>query len=127
MKIYLAAMYSEMSNMRAVARLLQEDGHEITARWINGGEENKAPAAGAQMDLDDIDRAEALVLFTLPVGQYFRGGGRHVEFGYAIKAQKRLIVVGEREQVFCHLPQVEVYDNLTIARAAIKAAMAMEE
>jgi hypothetical protein len=40
-------------------------------------------------------------------------GGRHVEFGYAAALNKRLIVVGPRENVFHWLPEVEQYDSFS--------------
>jgi nucleoside 2-deoxyribosyltransferase len=67
------------------------------------------------MDLDDIDRADALVLMTMPVGTMFSSGGRMVELGYAIGTGKRIFILGPRENIFCHLPRViqcETVDDL---------------
>ena len=36
-------------------------------------------------------------------------GGRHVEFGLALAAGKRLCIVGPRENIFHFLPRVEVF------------------
>jgi hypothetical protein len=38
-------------------------------------------------------------------------GGRHVEFGIAVALGHRLMVVGPRETVFHHLPEVEHFDT----------------
>ena len=38
-------------------------------------------------------------------------GGRHVEFGMAIAAQKRIVVIGPRENIFHWLPMIEQFDT----------------
>lgn len=38
-------------------------------------------------------------------------GGRHVEFGLAIAWEKRIVVIGPRENIFHWLPMVEHYPN----------------
>ena len=53
-------------------------------------------------DLEDVDSADTLVLLSLPGG----GGGKNVEFGYALAKGKRLLLCGEPRNVFEHLPQV---------------------
>jgi hypothetical protein len=42
-----------------------------------------------------------------------KGGGRHVEFGYGMAKGKRLVLIGERENVFHDHPSVEVYPTLS--------------
>lgn len=126
--IYLAAAYSRAAEMRTVADVLRGDGHEITARWIEG--KHDVPPAGiepgsrehdawaAQDDLDDIDRSECIVSFT--GGGNRSRGGRHVEFGYGLARGLRMVIVGEREPVFHGLPQVQVVANLDEARALLR-------
>jgi hypothetical protein len=46
-------------------------------------------------------------------------GGRHVEFGLAVALNKRLIVVGYRENLFHWLPQVEFVSSWQEAKQAI--------
>ena len=81
--------------------------------------------ASAIMDLDDLDMADAIVLFTDmeptdPEG--WRGaasGGRHFEFGYARAQAKRLYLVGPRTNAFHHLPGVRHFhkwDPVEMAR-----------
>jgi hypothetical protein len=120
-RIYIAAMYSQMEQMRGPAAALRERGHEVTARWIDGAEATLDETSdGAAMDLDDIDRADCVLSFTQPKGTMFKGGGRHVEYGYAIAKRKRLIIVGERENIFHHLPYAEVYATFERAVAALE-------
>lgn len=64
-------------------------------------------------DIEDIDAADALIAFTEAPGDTpgRSRGGRHVEFGYAIGKGKPVCIVGIRENVFCHLPQVMHFDT----------------
>lgn len=106
MKVYLAAPYAEMPRMQQWAVKLREAGHTCTSRWIYGP---LLPfKAAAQMDLNDIDEADAVVSMTLAPGSMFSSGGRHVEFGYALARGKRLIIINSvgPENIFHELPQV---------------------
>jgi nucleoside 2-deoxyribosyltransferase len=111
MKIYLAASYDQMELMRRWEKVLHEYGHECTARWIHNAEENEKMtlAAAALMDLDDIDAADCIISYNN--GKSTRGG-RHVEFGYALARGKEMIIVGERESVFHHLSNIEVFPTI---------------
>lgn len=123
MRIYIASTYGSMTEMRSVKKFLEDDDHVVTARWIDGGEEGpggRSMEAAAHMDIDDIQRADALFYMARPVGSASVGGGRHWEFGYAYALGKRCVVVGQREIVFCHLRGLEVYSNLTEAREALR-------
>lgn len=112
LKIYLAAPFGDRPKMEIVADRLKAKGHTITARWVYGGEEGLTREDIAKLDLDDVDACDTLISFTFPRGTLSSGGGRHVEFGYALARGKRLIVIGERENVFHHFPGVEVYASL---------------
>jgi nucleoside 2-deoxyribosyltransferase len=60
----------------------------------------------AIQDLDDIDQAEILVLFAV-TGTPIPRAGRHVEFGYALAKNKKLVVVGDvKENIFHYLPGI---------------------
>jgi len=98
--------------MERMADQLKAIGHEITASWVYGGEEGLTRAEIAALDIDDVDAADVVVSFTQPYGSLNKGGGRHVEFGYAMAKGKRCVVVGSRENVFHHHPAVEVYHTL---------------
>jgi nucleoside 2-deoxyribosyltransferase len=98
--------------MERMADALKAAGHKITARWVYGGEEGLTRAEIALLDVDDVDAADVVVSFTQPYGSLNKGGGRHVEFGYGLARGKRVVVIGERENVFHHHPSVEVYHTL---------------
>ena len=114
MRISLAARFGRWPEMICRARDLNRLGHDVTSRWHQGIAKPAHPRDRAllssdlcriaQEDLKDIDRAEGVILFT-EFGKHF-AGGRHVEAGYALALAKRLFIVGPRENVFYHLPQV---------------------
>lgn len=116
MKVYLAARYSRRRELAGYAEELADLGIEVTSRWLTG--QHETPPEGvpidspehlawcADDDLTDIGIADVLVAFTEPEGSVAgRGrGGRHFEMGYAAASEKHVLIVGHRENVFCHLP-----------------------
>lgn len=117
MKIYLAAAFSRRDELKAYRDKLVADGHTVTSSWLDcewgsqGYASTHCPpdqrAAWVQRDLGDIDSCDTVISFTEPVGSTGgRRGGRHVEFGYALALGKRLILVGEPENLFHHHPSV---------------------
>jgi nucleoside 2-deoxyribosyltransferase len=118
MKIYLAARYSRKDEMNAYAKMLTRGGYTVTSRWLEGhnavwsGYEDLMLTAYAMADLEDIDKADTVISFTEPRGTPTTGGGRHVEFGYGYLKGKRMIIIGERENIFHHLPHIEIYSTL---------------
>ncbi len=88
----------------------------VTARWISGAHETDAGVPdlkAALEDIQDVEAADIVVSFTETGDVPGRSrGGRHVEFGYALAKGKRLIVVGTRENVFHHVPGVEMVGSV---------------
>jgi nucleoside 2-deoxyribosyltransferase len=109
MKVYLAARYSRMEEMRVHAERLKASGIEVTSRWILGLHDKAPPALCASDDIEDIRSADAVVVFADDPG-HITGrpsrGGKHVEFGLALGLGKPIYLVGRPENVFQHLPQV---------------------
>ena len=106
MKIYLASNYSTHPQMREYAALLKTHGHSVQCEWITGTHGGDDRANYAEIDLWDLDAADALVLFTgSPEGSRTRGG-KHVAFGYALAKSKRLFLVGAPLNMFHYLPGV---------------------
>lgn len=92
--------------MQSVLPVLAAAGAEITSRWIFDDTAVQSEPLGAQIDLDDIVAADALVLFTDQFG-HSPGKGKYVEFGYAYGLRKRIILVGENDGcVFYRLPGI---------------------
>ena len=112
MRIYIAARYDRRFEMLGVASELMRAGHEVTSRWIEGGRGDDPELVAAIEDIADLGRADCLVTFTERPERtvaWAARGGRHVEFGIALATGKRLCIVGLRENVFHHLPRVEIY------------------
>jgi hypothetical protein len=127
LKIYLANFFSKKDEMRRCREELQKMGIVVTSRWLDesvapksaiGDVSDKLNCINAMNDVQDVMDADVLLFFTsgpkdlrtLPVKSLARGG-RHVEFGMGIVAKKRLILCGQRENVFHFLPEVEQYNT----------------
>ena len=136
MIIYLAARYSRRLELCGYRSQLQDRGHKIPARWLDGdhqldnsgqplteaGElafESGDPDADhlrdkfARDDLEDVLAADMLVAFTEQPrsGDGSSRGGRHVELGIAIGTGKRIAIVGPRENIFCWLDEIVHYPD----------------
>lgn len=98
-----------------LAGRLQAAGHTVTSSWLYETAEgeglagpavalpDEAVAEHAQTDMDEIRRSEVLVGVTAEWCELETGGhtgGRHVELGYAMGLGRRVIVLGEPENVF---------------------------
>jgi len=118
-RVYLAGPYRSRDQLRRLAAELTDLGFYVTSRWleetheINPGTEgaavalsDEAVAEHAETDLTDIEISEVLVLFTAAYVGAEGGGGRHVETGYALARDKRVVIVGEPENVFHRLSGV---------------------
>lgn len=113
MKIYLAHNFKARWWLRDYKVLLEKMGHTVTSRWLIQNypanrtceEEQKF----ALEDLEDIDEADALILF---VDQYedTPGKGKFMEFGYALAKGKEIYLHGQdvRSSVFYYLPGIKV-------------------
>lgn len=123
MKIYLAAPYAARDILKDHLSFWQDHGYEVTCGWVKGTRPLGAASYGisevstqeeveahALMDLEDVDRADAVVLYTAqyiaaaagldPVAHNLTSGGRHVEVGYALAKDKPVVVIGPLENIF---------------------------
>lgn len=112
MKIYIAARFPKRAEMEIIADKLKSYGHEITSSWVYGGEEGLTRENIAVLDINDVARADLVLSFTEPYGTFVPGGGRHVEFGCGLALGKSMVIIGDRENVFHHYPNVAVYSTL---------------
>lgn len=112
-KYYLAARFPLRPEMEQYAVAIKNSMLETqcTASWVFGGEEGLTRPAIATLDLEDIDRADTFILFTHKYGSKQTGGGRFVELGYAIARDKRIIIIGDYENVFCSYIRAKVYPD----------------
>lgn len=113
-KYYLAAKYGRKDEMKAISEEMKTlfPDWECTATWTQGSEEGKTAKQIASMDLMDVGRADTFILFTYKRGSKQSGGGRFVEFGYALAKGLKCFIIGEYENVFTHHPTVTVYPTL---------------
>ena len=132
--IYIAARYDRIEEMNRYAFSLRACGFEVTSRWLNGTHqihpspekvdadaENVAWEARpfAQDDFEDVKRSDILIFFSEPPTSHSKRGGRHVEFGLALAWGKRIMVVGNRENVFHCLPEIEHFTEFIRCLEAI--------
>ena len=81
-KIYFAGRYRLRADLMVMASELEAEGHEVTARWIQGLHEGHPDYECAVNDEADVRRSDILVFFSEKAETGDRGGGgRHVEFG----------------------------------------------
>lgn len=126
MNAYLAARFSRLPELADHANELESFGIPVTSRWLRGGHEwvgtpdhhipNDALAKFAAEDLEDIDASEVVICFTETPRTGPSRGGRHWEAGYAYARGKRVIIVGETENIFYALPAITQVDSWEDAR-----------
>lgn len=103
MKVYLAHNYAARGWLKQVVPMFEAAGHEVTSRWITSVKD--LPKDEADMDLEDIQRSDALVFFAEQFG-HKPGKGKFFELGYALaldeeyvnecgKSRIRVIIVGK--------------------------------
>ena len=120
MKVYLASRYSRREELNVYRADLEQRGLTVTSRWLAGdhqisdsGLSEQAKEADrirfATEDWEDLLQAELCISFTEEPRSSNSRGGRHVEFGAALAAGQRCVVIGPRENVFHCLPWVEVF------------------
>lgn len=120
MMVYIAARFSRRPAAHALAKALQYRGHTITSRWVMPDADHVLPAGlsaqaadaerarFAREDVDDMWAADTCVSLMEEPRSNGRGG-RHVEFGFLLARGARMVIIGPRETVFHHLPNVEHY------------------
>lgn len=108
MKIYIAHNLAAKDFLaRVVVPALGSIGHVVISRWIKE-QLPQSGESGALMDLEDIDKADAILFFADQVGNT-PGRGKFFELGYAYAKKKKIYIYGVDEScIFYNLPG-EVY------------------
>jgi len=131
-KIYIAARFSRRPECNALAHELKALGHSITSRWVKPECDHVMPTGLSRQaedgerqrfaleDVEDVLAADWCISLMEEPRSNTRGG-RHIEFGMALALGQRLSIIGPRETVFHHLPQVEHYRNVEDFLVAIRA------
>lgn len=121
MKAYLASQYARRDELRTYAKLLADVGIEVTSRWLEEDAPLKSQMGDhttefyqytANIDLEDIDAAEAIIFFSEDPLVGIPRGGRHFEDGYAYGTGKLMYTIGPKENVFHYLPFRQHFDSL---------------
>ena len=121
MKVYLAAQYARRDELKDHAIVLRGMGVEVTSRWLEeknplhtnmGDDTVEFYIETANIDIEDIERADAVVFFSEDPTVGIKRGGRHVEFGYAHAKQKPIYVIGPKENVFHYRDRVYHYEKI---------------
>ena len=128
-QIYIAGRYDRREELSEYADILRDKGFIVDCRWLLGTHQihphaekvdvDKHPEHGvtllarpfAEDDVEDVFSADTLIFFSEPPDSHSKRGGRHVEFGMALAQGKRIIVIGDRENIFHCLPQIERFDT----------------
>ncbi|MCH7655733.1 MAG: hypothetical protein IIC95_07085 [Chloroflexi bacterium] len=136
MNVYLAARFSRRKEMQAYADDLIALGHRVSARWVVGppqsshhpdqvsGHSKAYEERVSVEDLKDVAEADCIICFSEQPRETNTRGGRHVEFGLAVAADKRIILVGPRENVFHFLPVVENFPDWAAVRVLLESERA---
>lgn len=124
-RVYIAGRYSRRQEFCRYRRDLLLAGYQVQARWLDGNHQvgtfgtalgdNGEVLGGEELsaqfaceDFDDVTGCDICIAHTeVPRKPSTNRGGRHVELGIALALQKRVIVCGPRENVFCWHPRVE--------------------
>lgn len=120
---YLASRFGRRDELNSYLLQLKIKGYTVTSRWLIKHQkldlQKHAYSSGERQmfalhDYEDVMQADRLIAFTEDPKDNAEGGrrgGRHVELGLALARGKHIYVVGYRENVFCHLPQVMFYET----------------
>jgi nucleoside 2-deoxyribosyltransferase len=110
MIFYPAGKFTERNRIKQLCYDLLPLGHKVNGRWLSSTHaqavwSNREQAmAFAIMDLDDLQQADAVILFNQ--SEVPQSPGRNIEFGYALAHGKPVYLIGEQSGVFHYLPLV---------------------
>lgn len=116
MGIYIAASFPRREEAVALKHRLESHDFHITSGWLNGtyplygNGNNQDMEKFSQMDLQDVTDAHCIVQMTDGDKQTTKGG-RHTELGFALAQNKKVFLLGPREQVFHYHPYVSCVPN----------------
>ncbi len=134
-RVYLAARFKRIEEMRRHAEQLMPIGYEITSRWLDEVDGKPFAQTSSKVvelmtddeamdcainDLEGVEQCDLLLAFTDRRGSRHTGGGRHTELGAALALRKEVFLIGEAEQVFhCH-PTVRRFPTWEEAYVALE-------
>ena len=136
-KVYIAARGQDQHLANVCRQELAPHGIASTSQWID--EDLAQESHGeAQMDIDDVRAADALIVIKPKDSHRETTGGHHVETGIALERGMSILLLGERENVFHHHARVQIIpwpivswatlaDDITIAVLARRSVQRAEQ
>lgn len=112
--VYLAAPWADRAEAREVRDIITSHGIEVNSRWLDTHHTTEEEATHevlskeALNDVEDVLNCDILMLWNTQKSE-----GKAVETGMALIAQKGIILIGDRSNVFHHLsfPQVSTLEE----------------
>jgi nucleoside 2-deoxyribosyltransferase len=117
MRIYLAAAYQHKLKLREYAAQAEKCGIRVGAEWLKetaapdselSDSTSKQLAEYARQDWWDIGACDIFVFWAENPHKQPPRGGRLTELGFAISLGKKIVVIGEPENIFFYLPGIDI-------------------
>lgn len=109
-KAYVAAPYELRIEAIRLMNYLEDKGIEVTSTWLR--QLDVEDDEHARIDLNDVARADELIIINPEEFKRSGTGGRHVEVGYALALGKKVTIVGIKSNIFHHLSDVRVVERI---------------
>lgn len=115
---YIAGRYGRRKEFKEYAEILKNYDIDVLSTWLEGKHENKEGHGTrdemeqwSNDDITDIIRSKLFICFTEDREAGYTSGGRHVEFGYALCLEKKIILIGQRENIFYNYYNIEQFND----------------
>ena len=121
LNVYVAGPFEHRDLAEEAAVQLREAGLNVVSTWHDpdsdemgyedekGEARAKAFAGYAIRDLAELDRADEILLYSLPGGK----GGKDFEMGYMVANGMAVSVIGPQTHVFHFLPEVRHFGSVS--------------
>lgn len=121
-KIYVAASYPRKSEAVEVAFLLTNNrNNTIVSDWITMKEGyDSSDIEIIRYALRDFKQVKSCDVFVCLIGDDQSRGGSHTELGISLALEKRVILIGEFNQIFHWYPKCEQYKTINYFKDELK-------
>jgi hypothetical protein len=133
-KVYLASRFGRREELIGYAERLKEVGFECTSRWLvvehdGANVTDEMRQQYGTDDLEDVGAADIMINFTesrdgstdFDLMRSRARGGRHVELGFALGRGLSVYIVGPKENVFHHVPNVIQFETFEDCLSYLKS------
>jgi nucleoside 2-deoxyribosyltransferase len=117
LRIYTAAAYGRKHEIREYATQAEKCGIKVGAEWLKEPDSPDSDlsdsipeklATYAQQDWWDVGACDIFVFWAENPHKQPPRGGRLTELGFAISLGKKIVVIGEPENIFFYLPGIDI-------------------